>query len=346
LPIQFPESREFIDPSAFIPCGLSAAPARRIATKPSPGTSLRRKQTRGVARAGASWGRMGFAVLLLMVLASLPLAAAGRLSNPFFAFEDGLGPKTVPLMAKLAMVKRIGFDGVELDGAQNFEQRLEAVDRSGLKLFCLYVGVNVDNGKTVFEPGMEQAIRLLKGRQTMVWLIVHHAGGPGAEKRAVAATRKVCKWAAQSGLRVALYPHCGMYVSRPEDALRIIYEAKEKNLGMTFNLCHWLMCDGVANLRAVLQESMPHLYVASINGADPHGGWNRLIQPLGDGSYNVEGFLKMLIGMGYRGPIGLQGYQIPGEPETNLRRSMRAWRVMSARVAAEVPQAKSPSGSM
>jgi hypothetical protein len=49
--------------------------------------------------------------------------------------------------------------------------------------------------------------------------------------------------------------------------------------------------------------------------------------------------VKMLIGMGYRGPIGLQCYAIPGDPETNLSRSMRAWREMSARVAAEAPTA-------
>ncbi len=311
-------------------------------TELHPAAHRKTAAARSGSRAQSRWKAFGVAVLL--AFASLPLAAAGKLSNPFFAFEDGLGPRTEPLEPKLAMVKRLGYDGVELDGAENFRKRLAAVDRSGLKLFCLYVGVNVDNGRTAFEPGMEEAIRLLKGRQTMVWLIVHHAGGPGAEKRAVAATRKVCQWAAQSGLKVALYPHCGMYVSRPEDALRIIAEAKEKNLGMTFNLCHWLMCDSMSNLRWVLQESMPHLYVVSINGADHHGGWNRLIQPLGDGNYDVEGFLRMLIGMGYRGPIGLQGYQIPGQPETNLRRSMRAWKEMSARVAAQASPSERSRG--
>jgi sugar phosphate isomerase/epimerase len=300
---------------------------------------------RPCSAACASWGRKGFAFVALMVLVSMPLRAAGKLSNPFFVFDDGLGPKTVPLEVKVAMVKRIGFDGVELDGAQGFQERLETVDKAGMRLFCLYVGVNVGNGQTAYEPGMEQAIRLLKGRKTLIWLTVR-GGGPSAEKRAVDAVRKVCDWAAQSGLRVALYPHCGMYVSRPEEALRIVYEVKRKNLGMTFNLCHWLMCDSVANLRSVLQESMPHLFVVSINGADHHGDWSRLIQPLGSGSYDVEGFLKLLISLGYHGPIGLQCYQIPGDPETNLSRSMRAWREMSARVAAEVPEAKSDSGSM
>ena len=59
------------------------------------------------------------------VLASLPLAAAGKLSNPFFVFDDGLGPKTVSLEAKLP------------DSAAQLEGVLvECLDRRGL--FCLH----------------------------------------------------------------------------------------------------------------------------------------------------------------------------------------------------------------
>lgn len=306
--------------------------------------TLRSNENEGMpcAPAVVSLRRRGFALVALLVLGSLPLMAAHKLSNPFFVFEDGLGAKTVPLDAKLAMVKRIGFDGVELDGARGFEKRLRAVDQAGVRLFCLYGGVHVGNDETEFEPGIERAIHLLKGRRTIIWLTVR-GGGPGAETRAVNAVRKVCDWAAGSGLRVALYPHCGMYVSRTEDALRIVYEARRANLGITFNLCHWLMCDSKANVRAVLKEAMPHLFVVSINGADHYGDWNRLIKPFGSGNYDVEGFLRILISLGYRGPIGLQCYHILGDPEKNLARSMRAWREMSAQVAAEVPESQNDS---
>jgi sugar phosphate isomerase/epimerase len=276
--------------------------------------------------------------MALALLACQPVMAARKLTNRFFVFEDGLGPQTVPLSTRLAMVKRVGFDGVELEGAQNFQERLNAADQLKMKVFCLYVGVQVGNSQIVFEPGMKQAIGLLKGRQTLITLTVGGSSGPRTEKLAVDGVRTVCDWAARSGLRVALYPHCGMYISRPEDALRIIYEARRKNLGMSFNLCHWLMCDSLSNLQPVLKEAMPYLFVVSINGADHHGDWSRLIQPLGSGAYYVEGFLKTLIVLGYHGPIGLQCYQIPGDPESNLSRSMHAWREMSARVAPELPE--------
>ena len=49
----------------------------------------------------------------------------------------------------------------------------------------------------------------------------------------------------------------------------------------------------------------------SINGADRDAagtGWDRLIQPLGSGTYDMLPLLRKLAKLGYAGPIGLQGY--------------------------------------
>jgi len=53
------------------------------------------------------------------------------------------------------------------------------------------------------------------------------------------------------------------------------------------------LLDGT-NARFILQQAMPQLLAVSINGADYHGNWDRLIQPLGRGDFDVEGFLKTL----------------------------------------------------
>ena len=71
----------------------------------------------------------------------------------------------------------------------------------------------------------------------------------------------------------------------------------------------------------------------SINGADPQGDWDRLIQPLDRGSVDVAGLVRTLVENGYRGPIGLQCYAIKGDPRTNLQRSMAVWRRISAQAA-------------
>ena len=58
------------------------------------------------------------------------------------------------------------------------------------------------------------------------------------------------------------------------------------NVGLTFNLCHWLRTDHGKDLDELLREARPHLQMVTINGADKEGDWDRLIQPLGKGDYD------------------------------------------------------------
>jgi len=106
-----------------------------------------------------------------------------------------------------------------------------------------------------------------------------------------------------------------------------------------FNLCHWLKVDEEKNLEPLLKLAMPRLFVVTINGADSGAGrpagWDRLIQPLDRGSFDLHGFVKTLKRLGYAGPIGLQCYGIRGDAREHLARSMAAWRELSAKLAAE-----------
>ena len=126
-----------------------------------------------------------------------------------------------------------------------------------------------------------------------------------------------------------------MYVGRIEDALRVVKNVDRPNVGVTFNLAHFLAAKDEPNLDVRLREALPHLSMVSINGAEHEGGWDRLIQPLDRGEFDVYGLLKQLVALGYGGPIGLQCYQVPGDREENLTRSMAAWRKFSARMAEE-----------
>ena len=136
--------------------------------------------------------------------------------------------------------------------------------------------------------------------------------------------------AAEAGLRIALYPHQGFWVERVEDAVRVAKKVERKNVGITFNLCHWLMVDDEKNMESLIKSAMPHLFVVSINGADSGGkNWKQLIQTLDRGSFDVGRFLKTLGSCGYTGPIGFQGYGIGGDAHDNLKRTMAAWRNLS-----------------
>ena len=89
-------------------------------------------------------------------------------------------------------------------------------------------------------------------------------------------------------------------------------------------------------MAAMIREAGPHLFLVTINGADHDGdAWDRLIQPLDRGSFDVYGLLKMLQEQGYTGPIGLQCYGVPGDKHENLKRSIEAWGKLSQRLARE-----------
>ena len=95
---------------------------------------------------------------------------------------------------------------------------------------------------------------------------------------------------------------------------------------------HALMDGAEDRIPALLEQAAPHLFLVSINGADSHPGkrgWAQLIQPLGQGSYDVGVVLKKVQTTGYQGPIALQCYNIKGDPKTLLGGSMAAWRRLS-----------------
>ena len=73
--------------------------------------------------------------------------------------------------------------------------------------------------------------------------------------------------AEEAQVRIALYPHAGFWVERVEDAVRLAARVDRKNLGVTFNLCHWLKVDG-RNLDTSLAQARPYLFLVTINGAD------------------------------------------------------------------------------
>jgi sugar phosphate isomerase/epimerase len=269
---------------------------------------------------------------LALALMAAGLMPAQKLSNPFFVFDNGTGrDQKVPLELQAELVKRTGYAGLGYTGALRIPEMLQALESRGLKMFSIYVAVRVDGDRLGYDAALPEAIRQLKGHGTAIWLTVQGTA-PDGEERAVRMVREVADMAAESGLRVVLYPHLGLYVGRIEDALRIRKVAERANVGVSFNLTHFLAVKDEANLDQRLREALPYLELVSINGAEHEGGWDRLIQPLDRGAFDVFGFLKKLTAAGYKGPIGLQCYQVPGDMEDNLRRSMAAWRGFAVRM--------------
>ena len=256
--------------------------------------------------------------------------------NPFFAM-DTVTKDTAHQTAKeqVEMVKELGYAGIGCTAGKELGEMAKELDKNDLRLFTVYLGVNIDPDQPKYGPELKETIEVLKGRNGMLWLFVlskkHKPSASAGDERAVEILQEVADMAAEANVRVALYPHTGFWVERVEDAVRVAKKVDRKNVGVTFNLCHWLMVDDEKNMKPLIESAMPHLFVVTINGADSGGrNWKTLIQTLDRGTFDIRRFLKTLTDCGYTGPIGFQGYGIGGDAPDNLKRTMDAWRELNA----------------
>lgn len=276
-----------------------------------------------------------FAALVACLLAQQGSGAedAVPVRPPFFAFcMDTHDSQKRNLEQQAALLDELGYDGAGHLWLDNLEERLKTLDAHGLKLFQVYFQVNIaPDANPPYDPRLKEALPLLKGRDTSLALLMS-GGAPSdsaGDARAVTLVQEIADMAAESGVRVALYPHSGDWLERVEDALRIVQKTERPNVGVMFNLCHWLKVDDEKNLRPLLTSVMPHLFAVSIHGAgraeEIHAGKGSWIQPLDSGSFDVRALLDTLHELGYQGPIGLQCYGIPGDARDHLTRSIAAW---------------------
>ncbi len=273
-----------------------------------------------------------FALLLLTTLVATAEPAA---TAPFFAFcMDTHDSEKRTLSQQAELLKELGYDGAGHLWLDNLDERLDTLDAAGMKLFQVYFRVDITKRKAPYDARLKEAMPKLKGRDVMLTLLV--GGMPPSDtkgdKRAVRIIREIADMAAESGVRVVLYPHANDWLERVEDALRIAEQVDRPNVGIMFNLCHWLKVDEEKNLKPLLTKAMPHLFAVSIHGADTaaeiHAGIGNWIQPLGDGSFDMDGLLRTLKDLGYQGSIGLQCYGLEGDVRIHLTRSIEAWRAL------------------
>jgi sugar phosphate isomerase/epimerase len=138
--------------------------------------------------------------------------------------------------------------------------------------------------------------------------------------------RQTAEMASRLKIRVVLYPHFGNAVATMLQAIDVIEKVNHPNLGVMFNLCHFLKSEKVEDLENVLLKAKPHLFAVSINGADEKGqSWDTLIQPLDEGNFPQRRLLGVLKKMHFKGPVCLQCYAVKGDKKTNLKKSIDAW---------------------
>lgn len=280
--------------------------------------------------------RVPLATALLAL--SIPAGAGAELANPFFPFcIDWHDAKKRTFEQQAQMLKELGYPGVGHIWLDKVEDRLATLNAAGLRLFQITMTVDIASGKAPYDTArFKEVLAAIKGRGVQFCLICKGAppSDASADARAVGILREMSDLAKDSGAQLLLYPHQKDWVERVEDSIRVAGQVDRPNVGVMFNLCHWLRVDPGRDYKPLLQRAMPRLWAVSINGADERDdqpNWKRYIQPLDQGNFDVGALLKTLKELGYRGPIGLQCFGIGGDAREHLARSMAKWRELSGR---------------
>ncbi len=214
-----------------------------------------------------------------------------------------------------------------------------ALQAKGLVFFNGYHVTNFGYGQTELPADLTKAVDDIAGSGSTLWLGVNKVAFPAGVRAGpeygdtivVPQLKQLLAYAKPKGVKVSLYPHTGFWAAQFEVCLRVANKVDDPSLGVTFNLCHWLKVEGSErDPLPLIKEALPRLNFITINGADTGDtqklGWDKLIQPLGRGTYDVGAFVTKTRAAGYRGPFGFQGFGIKMDSRELLKETMDGWR--------------------
>ena len=69
--------------------------------------------------------------------------------------------------------------------------------------------------------------------------------------------------AARSNVRIAFYPHAGFTIATIDPALELVEKVDRSNVGVMFNLCHFLKSEKESDLEATLDRAGSKLFAVS-----------------------------------------------------------------------------------
>jgi len=286
-------------------------------------------------------------IIILLLLSFSLNGFAGQkeknLKNPVFVFNNALNKQGLPFIPydqQASMLKKLGFDGIEHRETDGIMELLAAFQKQGLKIYADYLKMDIDQKET-YLPEWKQVIPKLKGTGIILWVHIHSAKYKPSDEKAdeviVPILQELADFAKPYGVRLAIYHHVAFLAEKVEDSYRLAQKINRENVGSVFNLCHFLKTDSEENLDSVITLTLPKLFAVSISGAD--GGdtknmnWDRLIQPLGKGTFDAYRVVEMLADKGFKGPVGIQCYNLKGTPEPYLTQSSEAWKSFKQKYA-------------
>jgi len=275
--------------------------------------------------------------LILYIILTFTCAHKRELDNVFYCFNNGV--RTLPnapvdFDAQAELIKKIGFDGLSGHISEDYFERRASLDKVGIDMPEIYWGMNLtDEGEITYNEEIKEIIKDSKDRDLLVAIFLnaekYMTNKNEGDELFAKGIQELADFAAPFKVKVAIYPHVNNYCEKSTHSIKLAKMINRDNVGVIFNTCHLLKVEGEEGWEEKAMTALPYLFMVSINGADSGDtkemGWDRLIQPLGEGTFDTYKLVKLLKDNGYNGKFGLQCYNIKQDCEVALSKSMNTW---------------------
>ncbi len=285
--------------------------------------------------------------VLLFASAAADVSKVQELDNVFYCFNNGVrtlpnAPKGVD--AQAALVKKIGFDGLAGHREETYYDWRKAMNAVDLPMPEMYIGLSISkNGKAVYHKDLKNILKDSADTGLLMTLHLHNNSGiqdrQKVDQTFVQGIQELADFCHPLGIKIAIYPHVNFYCEKISHAVKLAEVVNRRNTGVVFNTCHYWKVEGSQNWKEAIQLAKPYLFMVSINGIDDGDtktmGWDRLIQPLGEGTFDTYELVKYVKDLGYDGLFGLQCYNIKQDCEKALTKSIETWKSYKQRYQQE-----------
>ena len=183
-------------------------------------------------------------LIVFGILATGPVVSA---TPPFFVMDTCIA-RAEPAVA-LPLIKQIGFDGYG-DSEKTVLANLPLLNRERMRLVNVYFVFDLAADQPILKEDLRAKLdQLAESGPTALWIAIQHVSGPAGQidssdvagdELVLEKLKELNAYARPRNLRIALYPHAQFWLQRVEDAVRIAHALDDSNVGITFNLCHWL----------------------------------------------------------------------------------------------------------
>jgi len=267
------------------------------------------------------------------------------LDNTFYCFNNSMRLPNAPAdyEGQARLVKELGYDGISGHGEEKYFEFRKALDAVGVAMPEIYIPLKIDQGVPPYHPLLKDLIRDSKNRDLLVTLHLHSEiyknNKQEGDQKFASIIAELADYAAQYNVKLAIYPHIAFYCEEIDHVVKLVKLIDRPNVGAVFNLCHFLKVEGAEKMEKQALKVLPYLFMVSVSGADNGDtksmDWDRLIQPLGMGTFDSYSLVKLLKDNGYNGKFGLQCYNIKMDCKPALAQSLNTWKEFKKRYKKE-----------